>query len=183
MWYQITGNQMGSPHDLIRYHSEPSMFLWTTNETISLRLHPRKQLFNRIPLAPPGTKTVVHKSPYQRKSWGSYGFQSWYIIPTTKHYSCNKFYIASTAGIRDVLNFDWFLGKIHFPRSWPKTTYVNLHITCLPYYLKQISKNNFSQLWVRHHKRIQQNRYILTVCHTTPNSTPANCYSKPRQRN
>ena len=44
--------------------------------------------FNRTPLAPPGTKIVIHLKPTQRPSWGFHGQQGWYVGPAMDHY-CN----------------------------------------------------------------------------------------------
>ena len=42
--------------------------------------------FNRTPLAPPGTKIVIHLKPNQRPSWGFHGQEVWYIGPAMDHY-------------------------------------------------------------------------------------------------
>ena len=42
--------------------------------------------FNREPLAPPGTKVMVHKKPQVRTSWGFHGQIGWYVGPAYKHY-------------------------------------------------------------------------------------------------
>ena len=42
--------------------------------------------FNRTPLAPPGTKIVIHLKPNQRPSWGFHGQAGWYIGPVMDHY-------------------------------------------------------------------------------------------------
>ena len=72
--------------------------------------------FNRMPLAPPGTKVVIHETPDQRDSWAPHGVQGWYIGPATEHYRCHKCYIPSTAGIRDALTLDWFPKQVPFPK-------------------------------------------------------------------
>ena len=35
--------------------------------------------FSKTPLAPPGTKMLVHKKLQQQKTWGIYGIPGWYI--------------------------------------------------------------------------------------------------------
>merc|ERR1711884_545352 len=37
--------------------------------------------FNKTPLAPPGTKLVIHKKPANRKSWDFHGEDGYYIGP------------------------------------------------------------------------------------------------------
>ena len=63
--------------------------------------------FNRMPLAPPGTKVVVHKKPNQRKSWDPHGISGWYIGPAVDHYHCYKVYIPKTQSeqIADTVEF------------------------------------------------------------------------------
>ena len=41
--------------------------------------------FNKTPLAPPGTKFIVHKKPNRSHTWGQHGIQGWYIGPLVEH--------------------------------------------------------------------------------------------------
>ena len=52
--------------------------------------------FNKSPLAPPGTKIVIHSKPANRKSWAFHGEQGWYIGPALHHYRCITVYIPKT---------------------------------------------------------------------------------------
>ena len=63
--------------------------------TINLLLSSRRQpnlsshasIFGkRIPLVPPGTRVVIHKSIDQRDTWVPRGVVGWYIGPITEHY-------------------------------------------------------------------------------------------------
>jgi hypothetical protein len=58
--------------------------------------------FNKTPLAPPGTKVVIHLKPDQRASWSYHGEEGWYVSPSMEHYRCVKCYIPTTARERDV---------------------------------------------------------------------------------
>ena len=49
--------------------------------------------FNRTPLAPAGTKVLVHEKSRQRASWANHGIQGWYVGPSLEHYRCVKCYI------------------------------------------------------------------------------------------
>jgi hypothetical protein len=73
--------------------------------------------FNQSPLAPPGTKVVVHITPEQRANMAPHGVDGWYVAPSTEHYRCHKCYIPSTFGIRDALTVDWFPHKVPFPKA------------------------------------------------------------------
>jgi hypothetical protein len=72
--------------------------------------------FNATPLAPPGTRVVVHVTPDQRANMAPHGVDGWYVGPSTEHYRCYKCYIPSTAGVRDALTVDWFEHDIPFPK-------------------------------------------------------------------
>lgn len=52
--------------------------------------------FNRTPLAPPGTKAVIHSNPEQRASWDPHGKVGWYIGPSPNHYRCMKCFFPQT---------------------------------------------------------------------------------------
>ena len=52
--------------------------------------------FNRTPLAPPGTKSMIHSKPIQRATWDPNGKLGWYIGPSLQNYRCMRFYLPST---------------------------------------------------------------------------------------
>ena len=52
--------------------------------------------FNKMPMAPPGTKIVAHSKPQKRASWAYHGQSGWYIGPAPEHYRCVKCYIPAT---------------------------------------------------------------------------------------
>ena len=52
--------------------------------------------FNKTPLAPPGTKIVIHAKPNKRDSWSFNGKDGQYIGPAMNHYRCITCYIPST---------------------------------------------------------------------------------------
>ena len=52
--------------------------------------------FNRTPLAPPGTKVIIHKKSKDRGSWDYHGVEGWYIGPSMEHYRCLKCYNPDT---------------------------------------------------------------------------------------
>jgi hypothetical protein len=41
--------------------------------------------FNKSPLAPPGTRVVVHITPDQRNNMAPHGVDGWYVGPSTEH--------------------------------------------------------------------------------------------------
>jgi len=56
--------------------------------------------FDRTPLAPPGTKSLVYVASKNRPSFGTHAQDSWYIGPAMDHYRCMRYYIPITKGIR-----------------------------------------------------------------------------------
>jgi hypothetical protein len=64
--------------------------------------------FNKTPLAPPGTRVVVHVTPNQRANVASHGINGWWVGPSKGHCRCHKCHIPSTYGVRDALTINWF---------------------------------------------------------------------------
>lgn len=46
--------------------------------------------FNATPLAPPGTKVLLHDKPNVRRSWDPHGTEGWYVGPAREHYRCYR---------------------------------------------------------------------------------------------
>jgi hypothetical protein len=63
--------------------------------------------FNTTPLAPPGTRVVVHEKPTQRGSWDTRGIDGWYLGSAPQHYRCYRVYISKNASERhsDTVSF------------------------------------------------------------------------------
>jgi hypothetical protein len=96
----------------------------TLNLLRSSRIHPSLSAhaslfghydFNRVPLAPPGTKVVDHVTSEGRTTFGEHGKVGWYIGPSPEHCRCYKCYFPDTMTERDVLTVDFFPEKIPFP--------------------------------------------------------------------
>ena len=64
------------------------------------QLHGHKYDWNAHPLAPPGTRAVIHVSPTIRTSWGPRGISAWYCGPALDHYCCHHFYVPETRSMR-----------------------------------------------------------------------------------
>ena len=52
--------------------------------------------FNATPLAPPGTKVIIHEKADKPASWGLHGRDGFYIGPSMEHYRCVKCFIPAT---------------------------------------------------------------------------------------
>eukprot|EP00804_Cyclotella_cryptica_P022689 CCRYP_012483-RA/>CCRYP_012483-RA protein AED:0.32 eAED:0.32 QI:0/0/0/1/0/0/3/0/684 len=44
--------------------------------------------FDRTPMAPIGTKVMVHIKPNRRQTWGYHAIRAWYFAPARHHYRC-----------------------------------------------------------------------------------------------
>ena len=73
------------------------------------RIHPKLSAYscisgefdyNKTPLAPVGTKVLVHEKPKQRGSWVDHGIPGWYLGPCLDHYRCYNCYLPTTNGER-----------------------------------------------------------------------------------
>jgi hypothetical protein len=52
--------------------------------------------FNRVPIAPLGTKIVAHVASESRTTFGQHGKVGWYIGPSPEHYCCYRCYFPDT---------------------------------------------------------------------------------------
>jgi hypothetical protein len=71
--------------------------------------------FNKTPLAPPGTKVLVHLKPDQRPSWAYHGEEGWYVGPSMQHYRCVQCFMPTTSKVWDVDTVEFFPATIPFP--------------------------------------------------------------------
>ena len=72
------------------------------NPSLSAYAYLRGQYdYNATPMAPPGTKVVVHEKPSTRTSWGNRGVDGWYVGPSLHHYRCVRCFIPTTKAVRD----------------------------------------------------------------------------------
>jgi len=65
--------------------------------------------YNRTPLAPPGTRVLVHEKPSARDSWSPHSVDGWYIGPALESYRCFKVWIW------DSRTLEWFPSKVTLP--------------------------------------------------------------------
>ena len=73
--------------------------------------------FNKCPLAPPGTKVVLHEKPSNRASWAYHGTDGWYIGPSLEHYRCVKIYVPETGAVRNADTVKFFPSTIPLPQT------------------------------------------------------------------
>jgi hypothetical protein len=52
--------------------------------------------YNKTPLAPPGTKVIIHEKPDHRGSWSPHGLNGWYVWPAMERYRAHRVYCSTT---------------------------------------------------------------------------------------
>ena len=98
----------------------------TLNLLRTSRLHPQLSAhthlmgqfdFNATPLAPPGTRVLLHEKPNQRSSWAPHGVDGWYIGPALHHYRCFTVFVPATGATRVVDTVEFFPSKVAMPNT------------------------------------------------------------------
>ena len=56
--------------------------------------------FNKHPMAPPGTKVIVHNKPTKRRAWGFHGDEGFYVGPALEHYRCIEYLMTNSRRLR-----------------------------------------------------------------------------------
>jgi hypothetical protein len=74
---------------------------------------------NKTPIAPAGTRVVIHVKPTVRASWDTHGVEGFYIGPALEHYRCYRCYVISTASIRVTDTVAWHPEKLQMPGTSP----------------------------------------------------------------
>ena len=73
--------------------------------------------FNRTPLAPPGTKVLLHEKPNNRRTWAPRGTDAWYIGPSLEHYRCVRCYNPKTFKERDADTVTYLPTVVPLPKT------------------------------------------------------------------
>ena len=73
--------------------------------------------YNRTPMAPPGTKILIHVKPSVRASWSPHGIDGWYLGPAMEHYRCYRVYATETAAERIADTIAWFPEHVKMPTA------------------------------------------------------------------
>ncbi len=72
--------------------------------------------FNRTPLAPPGTKVIVHETSSVRRTSAPHGVDGWYIGASPNHYRCWRVFIPQTASERNSDTIEFFPATVPMPQ-------------------------------------------------------------------
>ena len=71
--------------------------------------------FNKNPMAPPGTRIVMHTKPTKRAAWGYHGEDGFYIGPALEHYRCVQCLMTSSRHVRISDTVQFFPHATPFP--------------------------------------------------------------------
>ena len=71
--------------------------------------------FNRMPLAPAGTRVMIHEKSSVWGTWAPHAVHGWYLGPAMHHYWCYKVYLKETAAERIADTFAWFPRHVSIP--------------------------------------------------------------------
>jgi hypothetical protein len=73
--------------------------------------------FNRTPLAPPGTKVLIHEKPSTRGTWAPHAVEGWYLGPAQRHYRCYRVWAWATNSERIADTLAWFPTTVIMPHN------------------------------------------------------------------
>ena len=71
--------------------------------------------FTRTPLAPPGTRVIIHEKPTVRQTWAPHGTDGWYVGPALHHYQCYRVWVPHTHAERIVDTLAFFPKTVPIP--------------------------------------------------------------------
>ena len=71
--------------------------------------------FNSTPLAPAGTKLLIHEKPSVRESWAPHAVKGWYLDLALIHYRCYRVWATETDSERIADTVAWY--PAHFKMS------------------------------------------------------------------
>ena len=155
----------------------------TLNMLRTSRIHPKLSAyayiagphdFNKNPLAPPGTKVIIHKKPGVRNTWGYHGKQGWYVGPAMNHYRCFTCFVPSTAKevVTDTVKF--IPKKIPFPEL-NLNMYLQLAIEKI---IQLLENDQYGQLKTNQFDILNSFKNVATILQRK--ETPPQFAQKPR---
>ena len=82
-------------------------------------LHGHKYNFDGKPMAPVGTRVIIHNKSSERNTWGAHGQGGWYVGPALSHYRCFKVVPNATGIPRVTDTLEFFPETLKLPGSSP----------------------------------------------------------------
>ena len=77
--------------------------------------------FTHTPLAPPGTRVIIHEKPTNCQTWALHGTDGWYLGPALHHYQCYRVWVPRTPAERIVDTISFFPKAVPLPELTQKT--------------------------------------------------------------
>ena len=71
--------------------------------------------FTHTPLAPPGTRIIIHEKPTIRQTWAPHGTDVWYVGPALHHYQCYRIWVPRIHAERIVDTISFFPKTVPIP--------------------------------------------------------------------
>ena len=82
-------------------------------------LHGRQFDFRAHPIAPAGTKVIIHDKPTVRGTKAPHGVPGFYLGPAQQHYRCFSVWSVDTQSIRVTDTLGWIFDKVVLPNVGP----------------------------------------------------------------
>ena len=73
--------------------------------------------FNKSPMAPHGTRVILHNKPGNGTIWGHHGTPGWYIGPSLDRYRCMQGYMPVTGIVRITYTLQYILKVFDIPTT------------------------------------------------------------------
>jgi hypothetical protein len=136
--------------------------------------------YNRTPMAPPGTKIVVHEKTNQRRTWDPHGVNGWYLGPATEHYRCYRVFINKTRSERITDTVECFPQDIKMPIPTPTKIAVEAAKTLIQTLKNPVPSTPFTHQTYDCNTAIQMIVDIFQP-YATPGTTPTLIESEPQE--
>jgi len=127
--------------------------------------------FNRTPIAPPGTRVIIHEKPNTRRTWAPHGIDGWYLGPTLNSYHCYTMWANDTKAQRITDTLVWLPSKIPMPTT-SSIDYILLGMTDIIHALQHPLPN--SPLAPLNDSQTKALQLLMLILHgtTNPNQPP-----------
>ena len=111
--------------------------------------------FNRTPMAPPGTKIIIHEKPTQRRSWDPHGTDGWYLGPALDHYRCYRVFTNKTKAERTTDTVEFFPQQTPVPYLSPTDVAIKATRELIQVLKNPIPSTPFAHITHNRHQTIQ----------------------------
>ena len=78
--------------------------------------------FRAHPIAPAGTRVLIHDKPSARGSWSPHGVAGFYLGPALQHYRCYTVWATATSSVRVTDTLAWLPHLVTMPSCTPHDT-------------------------------------------------------------